>query len=353
MKSFPNPSSLLERLITGFRRFSRNERIRGFSRYGFLVFFSFCGVLSAQAQARYKTIGLEKVNEADTLRWCWADTWTQDGKRALQLAQLYTDLFTQRIQYQSNQVMQGMDAKEALDEQDAYWEGLRKTYQDLLKQDISEEEKADIRKLLAEIDKNKAESKRQVSQQVNNLAQEGRSGNAGVNPADFSDERLLTIKRNLRKYVLGRKIWGFDRVRDFRNGYAAVGYTSDDDFGDRWGFVNREGRLAIPCVWNDVFNFNNHRYYKTSVYDNPQDEDDRPWTSVRKGNLVGMIDTTGQVRVPVRFGFANRAQIVFRQTEKGELAPARDAKTGQWGLINRKGEWKVKPIYKNEEDVEL
>ena len=66
-----------------------------------------------------------------------------------------------------------------------------------------------------------------------------------------------------------------------------------------------------------------------------------------------MIDTTGRVRVPVRFGFANRAQIVFRQTEKGELAPARDAKTGQWGLINRKGEWKVKPIYKNEEDVEL
>ena len=242
---------------------------------------------------------------------------------------------------------------EALDEQDAYWEGLRKTYQDLLKQDISDEEKADIRKLLAEIDKNKAESKRQVLQQVNNLAQEGRSGNAGVNPADFSDERLLTIKRNLRKYVLGRKIWGFDRVRDFRNGFVAVGYTSDDDFGDRWGFVNREGRLAIPCVWNDVFNFNNHRYYKTSVYDNPQDEDDRPWTSVRKGNLVGMIDTTGRVRVPVRFGFANRAQIVFRQTEKGELAPARDAKTGQWGLINRKGEWKVKPIYKNEEDVEL
>lgn len=155
MKSFSNPSSLLERLITGFRHFSRNERIRGFSRYGFLAIFSLCGVLSAQAQERYKTIGLEKVNEADTLRWCWADTWTREGKRALQLAQLYTDLYAQRMQYRSNQMMQGMDAKEALDEQDAYWDGLRKTYQDMLNQDISEEEKRELRKQLAEIDKNK------------------------------------------------------------------------------------------------------------------------------------------------------------------------------------------------------
>ncbi len=79
-------------------------------RITFLTVFVLCGVLSAQAQERYKTIGLEKVNEADTLRWCWADTWTQDGKRAVQLAQLYTDLFTQRMQYDANQMVEGMDA---------------------------------------------------------------------------------------------------------------------------------------------------------------------------------------------------------------------------------------------------
>ena len=80
-----------------------------------------------------------------------------------------------------------------------------------------------------------------------------------------------------------------------------------------------------------------------NVYDNPEDEDFLPWTSVRKGNLVGMIDTTGTVRIPVRFSFENRAQIVFQQTEKGEVAPARDAKTGKWGLIDRKGKWLLKP----------
>ena len=85
----------------------------------------------------------------------------------------------------------------------------------------------------------------------------------------------------------------------------------------------------------------------------PVDEDYRPWTSVRKGNLVGMIDSTGRVRVPVKFSFANRAQIIFRETEKGELAPARDAATGLWGVINRKGEWKQKPVYKDEEEIKL
>lgn len=326
--------------MTCFRRFLRGT---------LLTVSVLCGVLSAAAQERYRTIELGLVNKADTLHWCWADTGTRDGQRALELAKLYTDLWMQRMQYDANQMVEGMDAKEAMDEQDAYWEGLREMYQDMLKQDISEEEKADLRRQLAEIDKNKADSKRQV----HNMKDEARSGNAGVDPADFSDERLLTIKRNLRKYVIGQKIWGFDRVRDFRNGFAAVGYTSSEDFGDRWGFVNREGRLAIPCVWNDVFNFNNHRYYKVNIYDNPVDEDYRPWTSVRKGNLVGMIDSTGRVCVPVKFSFANRAQIIFRETEKGELAPARDAATGQWGVINRKGEWKQKPGYKDEEEIKL
>lgn len=303
--------------------------------------------LRAQEEGRYHTIELGLVNQTDTLRWCWADTWTEDGKRALQLEQLYTELWALRLQYGGNQTVIGMEAEldKTLDENDAYWEELRKTYQNMLKQDISEEEKTEIRRQMAEIDKYKAESRNQVQATVRNQADAARAGNGSANTSDFSDERLLTIKKSLRKYVIGHKIWGFDRVRDFRNGFAAVGYTSDKDFGDRWGFVNRKGRLVIPCVWNDVFNFNNHRYYKVNVYDNPEDEDYRPWTSVRRGNLVGMIDTTGTVRVPVQFRFGNRPQIIFQQTDKGEVAPARDTKTGKWGLINRKGQWKLKPTY--------
>ena len=43
--------------------------------------------------------------------------------------------------------------------------------------------------------------------------------------------------------------------------------------------------------------------------------------------------------------FSARAQLVFVETEKGEVAAARDAQSGKWGLINRKGEWKLKPAY--------
>ena len=85
--------------------------------------------LRAQEEGRYHTIELGLVNQADTLHWCWADTWTEDGKRALQLEQLYTELWAKRMQYSGNQTIIGMeeDLGKTLDENDAYWEELRKT----------------------------------------------------------------------------------------------------------------------------------------------------------------------------------------------------------------------------------
>lgn len=304
----------------------------------------------ARAQEnRYQTIELGRIDASDTLRWCWADTWTEDGRRAVQLAQLYTEAYMKREAYLGNEKVQAQEKNGELDQQlaenDAMWEGMRKQYQDFLKQDISAAEKAEIRKYLADIDKQKAESRRMIMEQYRQLHQEFQEMTRDINLADIAPERLHTLKNSIRKRVIGRTIWGFDRVRDFRNGFAAVCYASDQDFGDRWGFVNRQGRLAIPCVWSGVFNFNNQRPYSLSVWDRPEDEDTRPWTSVQKGNLVGMIDTTGTVRVPVKFRFSGRAQLVFVETEKGEVAAARDAQSGKWGLINRKGEWKLKPAY--------
>lgn len=106
--------------------------------------------------------------------------------------------------------------------------------------------------------------------------------------------------------------------------------------------------IAIPCTWSGVFNFNNHRPYTLSVYDSPEDEDDRPWTSVTKDGRLGMIDTTGVVRIPVRFDYSNRPQMVFVKTAKGELAAARDPKTHKWGLIDRSGAWYKPPFSADE-----
>ena len=304
--------------------------------------------LSALAQDRYQTLRLEPVSDADTLLVGWIDTRSAGRDRALALANTYAELFSKRAQYRLAQAQIGMaeddEVSQALSEMDAYWEEMRKTYTQMLQQQgLGAEERKDIEQALADIDKNKAETRRQLQGQLDFNAGEGKAAMAGLDPSEFSDERLLLIKNNLRKYLLGGRLWGFSSARDFRNGFAAVA-RKDRNGDEHWGFVNRAGVLAIPCQWDEVFNFNNQRYYSTNVWDRPEDEDDRPWTTVRKGNSIGMIDSTGVARVPVRFARTYRPQITFVKTAKGEFAAAQDPKTRKWGLIDRDGNWYKQPF---------
>lgn len=304
--------------------------------------------LSALAQDRYQTLRLEPVNDADTLNIGWIDTRSPGRDRALALASTYADLISKRAQYRLAQAQIGMagndETSQALGELDAYWEELRKTYTQMLQQQgLGAEERKDIEQALADIDKNKAQTRRQVQGQLEFNAGEGKAAIAGLDPSEFSDERLLLIKNNLQKYLLGGRLWGFSSARDFRNGFAAVA-RKDRNGDEHWGFVNRAGVLAIPCQWDEVFNFNNQRYYSTNVWDRPADEDDRPWTTVRKGNSIGMIDSTGVARIPVRFARTYRPQIVFIKTAKGEFAAVQDPKTRKWGLIDRDGNWYKQPF---------
>jgi len=308
--------------------------------------------LATGAQERYRTLRLEPVSEADTLNIGWIDTRAPGQDRAFALVNTYAELITKRAQYRVAQAEIGMAEDDGmsreLNELDAMWEGMRKTYTQMLQQQgLGAEERKEIEQALADIDKNKAETRRQVQGQLEANANAGRESISGLDPAEFSDERLLQIKQNLLKYVLGGRLWGFSSARDFRNGFAAVA-RKDRNGDERWGFVNRAGRLAIPCRWDDVFNFNNQRYYRLSVWDSPEDDDDRPWTSVRQGNNVGMIDTLGVVRIPVRYPYNKRAQVVFYRTPAGELAAVRDPQTRKWGFIGRDAAWVVKPFTSDE-----
>lgn len=301
--------------------------------------------LVAGAQERYRTLQLELVNEADTLNVGWIDTQAPGQDLAFALVNTYAELITKRAQYRLAQSEIGMAGNNEISgEMDAYWEDLRKTYTQMLQQQgLGAEERKEIEQALADIDKNKAETRRQVQSQLELNANAGRESMAGLDPSEFTDERLLLIKNSLKKYVLGGRLWGFSSARDFRNGFAAVA-RKDRNGDEHWGFVNRAGKLAIPCRWDEAFNFNNHRYYSTNVWDRPEDEDDRPWTTVRKGNSIGMIDSTGVVRIPVSFARTYRSQIVFVKTAKGELAAVQDAKTRKWGLIDREGNWYKQPF---------
>ena len=317
-----------------------------------LILFAALLPLAAGAQERYRTLKLEPVDAADTLLVGWIDVKAPDAERGIALLNTYARLYEKRAQYLAAQAEAGLGGEDGmgnvLDEQDAYFEEMRKLYTQMLQQEgLDAESRRSLQEALANLDKEKAAARRSLREGLQGMAAEGRDAIAGVDPSEFSDERLLLIKRNLQKYLLGGRLWGFSAARDFRNGFAAVA-RKDANGDEHWGFVNRKGRLAIPCRWDDVFNFNNQRYYSLSVWDRPEDDDDRPWTSVRKGNNVGMIDTLGVVRIPAKYPYNKRAQIVFYRTKRGELAAVRDPQTRKWGFIGRDAAWVVKPFLTDE-----
>ena len=311
--------------------------------------------LVAGAQERYRTLRLEPVDAADTLLVGWIDVKAPNAERGLALLNTYANLYEKRARYLAALAEAGIGDNEetanALNEVDAMYESMRKEYQMMLKQEgLDAESRRSLQEALANIDRDKAEARRQMQGTLDGMAAEGRKAVAGAgDPSEFSDERLRLIKNNLQKYLLGGRLWGFSAARDFRNGFAAVA-RKDRNGDEHWGFVNRKGLLAIPCRWDEVFNFNNQRYYSLSVWDRPEDEDNRPWTSVRQGGNVGMIDTLGVVRIPVKYPYFSRAQIVFIKTGKGELAAVRDPQTRKWGLIDRAGNWYKQPFSAGELD---
>ena len=303
----------------------------------------------AQEQERYITVDFDKVNASDTLRWGWIDTQSKDAEMGIELINQYVELFNQRGAFEAGKKMSQMEAnpevEKAIRENDAMWDG----YKDMLKQMLAQpglgaEERKELQQQLNDIDKQKEQSRKDMLASVKVQADEGREIVSESNQDAFSDEKMLSLKNKIRPYLLGKRFWNFSAARHFHNGFVAVARPGAEG-RNLWGFLNRKGRQVIPCKWDEVFDFNNRAYYSRSVYDFAEDDDDRPWTSVRSGSRLGMIDTLGRVQIPVIFANPGRAQIVFQKTPKGELAIVKDVKTHKWGLIDRRGHWYVSPAY--------
>ena len=162
---------------------------------------------------------------------------------------------------------------------------------------------------------------------------------------EWSETRLMTIKSSISKECGGGKLWAFSSFREPRHGLVAV--ARKDTAGNRkWGFMSMTGRMVVPCLYDDVLDFNNRRYWSNSGFDDRPDEDERPWTVVRKGDRIGMIDNTGKVMIPIIFGLYQEVErMIFHMTPRGELAAARDPQTKKHGLIDRQGNWVIQPKY--------
>ena len=165
------------------------------------------------------------------------------------------------------------------------------------------------------------------------------------NTQEWNETRLMTIKASISKHCGGGKLWAFSSFREPRHGLVAVA-RKDAAGNKKWGFMNMTGRMVVPCCYDDVLDFNNRRYWSEYGFDRQPDEDKRPWTVVRKGDRIGMIDNTGKIMVPIIFGlYQGVERMIFHMTPRGELAAAREPSTKKHGLIDRQGKWVIQPKY--------
>lgn len=160
---------------------------------------------------------------------------------------------------------------------------------------------------------------------------------------EWSNTRLMTIKASISKECGGGRLLNLSRLREPRHGLVAA--AGRDAAGKvKWGFIDTTARVVVPFLYDDVLDFNNRRYWSHGGFDRRPDQDYRPWTVVRKGNLIGMINKTGKVMVPIAFAlYQDSETMIFHETPKGEFAAARDPKTRLHGIIDRKGNWVVPP----------
>lgn len=199
-------------------------------------------------------------------------------------------------------------------------------------------------KMIADLPKEYERANRQIAGQDSKLT--------AYDPSEYSNEKKYAVKRKLAAMAVGGRLYNYAASRDFRHGRAPVAIEvrvqSKIDgrwiTNKRWGFIDETGRRVVPCRYNQVFDFNNRKYYKGGVFDNPEDQDDRSWTTAWDTNdCMGMIDADGQTVIPFKFRMRGYNCIAFFKTEWGELAPVCDFKTNKYGIIDRSGNYTMQP----------
>jgi hypothetical protein len=181
----------------------------------------------------------------------------------------------------------------------------------------------------------------------------------------FSDEGLAPIYNpeakefyfiNLKGEKLATEISGYKLIEAF--GFGLKGFENGMvpvKQGEKWGYLNTEGKLAIPCKYDDASPFNegfatvkinekfivlNKQGVETGI-EIPNVKDIRsfseklaPFKTI--DGKMGFIDVNGKVAIEAQFlsvGYFN-----------GGIAYAKTADK-MVGFINKKGEWAIKPQF--------
>lgn len=88
-------------------------------------------------------------------------------------------------------------------------------------------------------------------------------------------------------------------------------------YNDKYGFINEQGKLAIPAIYEDAKDFNDG------------------FAAVSINDKYGFIDTTGKLIIDYKFDKANNFYNGIAVVKVND----------KFGYINTKGEWIAEPIY--------
>lgn len=167
-------------------------------------------------------------------------------------------------------------------------------------------------------------------------------------PSEFSNDKKYALKRRFAALAVDGVLHGYHYIRPFRHDRAAVcrqTYSPANGITLRsWGFVDHNGREVVPCRYFKVFDFNNVSN-SAGVFESHEDADSQGWTTVwEDGTLLGMVDRDGRVRIPCKFAAREiHSRIVFFGTPWGEFAPVCDGTTMLYGIIDRNGNYTMRP----------
>lgn len=127
--------------------------------------------------------------------------------------------------------------------------------------------------------------------------------------------------------------------RSFCEGYALT------EKNEKWGYVNKDGKLSIPCIYDDASNFHNGlarvgkdgkygfinkngKVVVPLIYDNIYDDFEEGYVSVENHEKYGFVDSVGSVLTPCKYDFV--------ESFCGGRSIVREGK--HLGVINTKGE---------------
>lgn len=312
-----------------------------YGKYGFLPAIALCLLWATEVSwAQVKLVRMPVVEKGDTLL---VGVFREaDAERFNILWEEYNTLMEKQFNTEAKQTtaqMQGEYDNEGLRKKQAELEAKRSETLKALaqlpdspdKQKMTRETNEAYDKMIAELPKMYGQVQRDLAAQDSKLTTHA--------PAEYSNEKKYAVKRRLVALAVGGRLYNYTKSRDFRHGRAAVAR------GERWGFIDEQGHLVVPCEYSQVFDFNNRKFYKSAgVFERLDDQDDRPWTTAWKpGEGMGMIDADGHVVIPFKFRSGSYNCIVFFKTSWGEFAPVHDVATGKYGIIGRDGNYSLRP----------